>query len=155
MAGTLNRCDDAADYADFYPREERHSFFGGYTQRITDDAEFSATAYWSSRETIAHDAQGTASGTITALNPYFSPIGAETSHTVAFSLQNALGASNISSVEMKSYGVTPKLTIDMADDWRLTVQANIGRSTNLVDQAAINAHRRDCGTGGLDDADGA
>jgi len=139
VAGTLNRCDDAADYADFYPREERNSFFGGFSQQISDGIDFSATAYWSKRETIARDAQGTASGTISSTNPYFSPIGAETSHSVAFSLQNALGTSNLSTVEMESYGVTPELTIDLPAEWRLTLQANIGRSENLVDQNAINA----------------
>lgn len=138
VAGTSNRCDDAADYSDFYPREERHSFFGGFTQELSDTIELSGTAYWSSRETIANDAQTGASGTISSTNPYFSPIGAETSHSIAFSLQNALGTSNISTVEMKSYGFTPKLTMDLPSEWQLSLEANLGRSTNLVDQATVN-----------------
>lgn len=139
LSNTLNRCDDAADYADFYPREERHSIFGGFTHDLTDTIEFSATGYWATRNTRSHDAQGGASGTITALNPYFQPIGAEVSHNVAFSFQGAFEASNISSVEMTSVGFTPKLTFDLPDDWMLTLSGNFGRSESLVDQAAINA----------------
>lgn len=139
VAGTLNRCDDAADYADFYPREERHSVLAGYTQDLTDGVELSAIAYWANRETIAKDAQGGASGTISALNPYFSPIGAETSHTAAFSFEDVFGASNTSTVEMRSFGFTPKLTFDLPDDWLLTLSGNFGRSESVVDQQAINA----------------
>lgn len=139
QANTLNQCDDAADFADFYPREERQSLLGGFTQDITDTIEFSATAYWSNRETISRDAQGTGTGTITALNPYFAPVGAEISHSVAFSFIDAFGASNISTVDMTSWGITPKLTFDLPDDWVLTVSGNIGRSDSEVDQAALNA----------------
>jgi len=136
--GSLNRCDQT-DYADIYPREKRHSVFASLTQQLNDSIDFSATAYWSKRDTVTRTAQGTQSGTITAANPFFSPIGAELSQSVAFAFDSVFGPSNVSPGSFTSYGVTPTMDFELGGGWQLRTLANFGRSENVSTEDSINA----------------
>ncbi len=136
--GTLNRCDQT-DYAAIYPREERHSVFAGLTQDLSDAVHFNMTAYWSKRDTVHRTAQSSQSGTITALNPFFSRIGTETSHNVAFAFDNVFGPANISPSRFTSYGVTPSIDFELGGGWQLRALANFGRSENESTEDSINA----------------
>jgi iron complex outermembrane receptor protein len=135
---TLNRCDDP-DAIDLYPREERHSIFGSFLQHLTPSLEFNATAYWSQRDTQVRTAQATTTGTIRALNPYFQPIGAETSHSVGFSWSGVFGPSNITNQHFVSYGTTETLTWDVGGSWRIRAMGNFGRSESAIHEDTINA----------------
>ncbi len=136
--GGVNRCDQT-DYADLYPREERHSFFGGLVQEIADGVDFSATGYWSSRDTITRTSQSTLSGTVSLLNPYFRPIGTETSHDVAVNFDSVFGPSNVANGFFESYGVTPELDIALGSDWQLRLVGNLGRSKNRTNEGLIDS----------------
>ena len=136
--GTLNRCDQT-DYADIYPRETRHSVFGSFIQRLGTGITFATTGYWSRRETMTRGAQPGQSGTITAANPFFAPVGAETSQTVAFAFDPVFGPSTVSPATFTSWGITPTLDIDLGGRWQLRTMGNYGRSTNATTEDSINS----------------
>jgi iron complex outermembrane receptor protein len=138
IPGTLNRCDDPKA-TDIYPRERRHSVYGSFVQQLSPTLEFSTTGYWSQRDTQIRTARSSQTGTIRAANPYFRPIGTESSHNVAFSYAGVFGPSNISNHEFQSYGVTPSLNLDVGDRWQIRSQTNFGRSRNIVHEDLANA----------------
>lgn len=138
VPGTINRCDQT-DYAAIYPREERHSVFAGLTQDLSDSVSFNLSAYWSKRDTLHRSAQSSMSGTITAANPFFSPIGAELAHTVAVSFDDVFGPSNDSPSRFTSYGITPSFEFELGGGWQLRTLANFGRSENESTESSFNA----------------
>jgi iron complex outermembrane receptor protein len=138
VPGTLNRCDQT-DYADIYPREERHNVLASLTQQLNDSVSFYMTAYWSRRHTVTRTAQSSQSDTISILNPYFRPVGAELSHTVAIAFDQVFGPSNVSPATFTSYGVTPTMDFELGGGWQLRTLANFGRSGNTTTEDSINA----------------
>ena len=136
-ANATNRCEQNA-YVDLYPREERHSVFAALTQTLGEGVDFSMTAYFSRRDTTIMEAQGTLTGTVTALNPYFHSITGELSQNVALSFSGALGNSLTSRQRFDSYGVTPGFAISLGHGWQLRAESNFGRSYNVVREAALN-----------------
>lgn len=138
VPGSVNRCDQT-DYAAIYPREKRHSVYAGLTQDLSDAITFNLTAYWSRRNTMHRTAQSSMSGTITATNPYFSPIGAETSQNIAVSFDSAFGPSNDSPSSFASYGITPSFDFELGGGWQLRTMANFGRSENESTEASFNS----------------
>ncbi|MDB5426819.1 MAG: hypothetical protein JWR43_794 [Phenylobacterium sp.] len=138
VAGTLNRCDDQKA-VDIYPRETRHSVFGSFVQQLAPNLEFTQTAYWSQRNTVVRTVQSSQSGVITAANPYFRPIGTETSQSVAFSYAGVFGPSNVTPQQFQSYGATSTLKYDITDRWQVRAQANVGRSYNEIHEDLVNA----------------
>jgi len=137
VAGSLNRCD-TSDYADIYPREERNSLYAAVRQQLSDNLDLEVTSYWSRRVTETLSAQTSLTGTITAANPYYRPIGAELSQNVAYSLADALGNSLTGKAVFESYGITPKLTAKLGDNWRVTATGNFGHSNNVVHEYTID-----------------
>lgn len=140
----VNLCDEA-DVIDFYPEEERHSLFAAVTQDLGDRLTFDMTGYYSQRETTRRGMSATegtgirGSGTITVLNPYFRSIGGELGHSVAFNYSAAWGAGAPENTSrFTSAGLTPSLTYQLNEDWRLRGSLNWGRSTNLVRTWQIN-----------------
>ncbi len=138
VPGSLNRCDQT-DYADIVPREKRHSVLAGLTQDLSDSISFSATAYWSRRETVTRTAQSSQSETITAANPYFVPVGAALSQTVAIAFDPVFGPSNVSPATFSSWGVTPTMDFELGGGWQLRTMANFGFSENESIENTINA----------------
>ncbi|WP_312846631.1 TonB-dependent receptor domain-containing protein [Sphingopyxis sp. PET50] len=108
-------------------------------QELTPGIEFNATAYWSGRKTTVRTAQSSTSGTITAANPYFDPIGAETSHNVAFSFADVFGPSNITRQNFQSAGITAGLNVDVGGGWQLRTLGNFGRSHSEIHEDLVNA----------------
>ncbi|WEK43407.1 MAG: TonB-dependent receptor [Candidatus Sphingomonas colombiensis] len=137
VAGTVNKCDQNA-YADLFPREQRNSVFGSFTQRLNDSVNFSMTAYWSRRDTTFREAQGMMSGTITAFNPFFRSITGELQQNTSFSFADIFGNSLTSRQRFESYGVTPGFSFALNDKWQLRAESNFGRSTNLVREGALD-----------------
>jgi iron complex outermembrane receptor protein len=147
VAGTLNRCDDQKA-VDIYPDETRHSVFGSVNQQLTSQLQFNATAYWSQRNTTVRTVQSSQSGAITAANPYFRPIGAETSQTVAFSYAGVFGPSNVTPQQFQSYGATASLIYDVTNRWQVRALANVGRSFNEIHEDLVNAAAGSLALGG-------
>ncbi|MDQ0252622.1 iron complex outermembrane receptor protein [Sphingomonas kyeonggiensis] len=136
-AGTVNKCDQNA-YASIFPREERHSVFASLTQHLDGAVTFSATAYWSRRDTTSREAQGMLSGTISLLNPNFRTVAGELQHNVSISFADVFGNSLTSHQRFDSYGVTPGFSFALGKGWQLRAESNFGRSQNLVRQAALD-----------------
>lgn len=137
VAGTVNKCDQNA-YASLFPRERRNSVFGSFTQRLNDSVNFTATAYWSRRDTVVREAQGMMSGTISVLNPFFRSITGELQQNASFSFADVFGNSLSSRQRFESYGVTPGFAFKLSDKWQLRAESNFGRSYNKVREGAID-----------------
>lgn len=137
VAGTVNKCDPNA-YATLFPRERRNSVFGSFTQRLNDSVSFSATAYWSRRDTTVSEAPGMMSGTISVLNPFFRSITGELQQNASFSFADVFGNSLKSRQRFESYGVTPGFSFKLSDKWQLRAESNFGRSYNQVREGAID-----------------
>lgn len=144
---TQNRCDQA-DYADVYPREERHAVFAGLTQALSDSVDFQVTAYWSRRDTTRLNATPGFTGQILFTNPYFRPIGFQPIQQVALSFASVFGESMKSHARFDSWGVSPSLSIDLSDRWQLRTEANYGSSYSLVREPTINATAATLALGG-------
>jgi len=136
-AGTVNKCDQNA-YVDLFPREKRHSVFGSLTQHLDDSVDFTATAYWSQRDTTVKQAQGMLSGTISVLNPFFRSIAGELQQNASISFASVYGNSLTSRQHFESYGVTPSFSFALGDKWQLRAESNFGRSYNQVREAALD-----------------
>ncbi|GAW40958.1 Colicin I receptor precursor [Brevundimonas sp. SH203] len=139
-----NLCDEAKAI-DLYPEETRHSLFATVSHDLNERLAFDVTAYYAQRETGRRGisaAEGTGirgGGLIAITNPYFRPIGTELGHNVTFNYADAWGAAAPKNTSrFTSAGVTPSLTYQINDDWRLKGALNWGRSTNLVRTWQIN-----------------
>lgn len=137
----VNYCD-LPQTQDFYPAEERHSVYAALTQKLSDRLDLDVVSFYSDRaiDRIGEGLGGniSGSGTITAANPYFRPIGAETSQTVAFDYASVTGGQQISTVDATSFGVIPTLTLKLGDNWRVRAVGNYGRSTTDTVSPQIN-----------------
>lgn len=137
LPNTQNLCD-LTDYADVYPREERHTVFAGLTQALSDSVDFQATAYWARRDTTRLNATPGFTGVITLTNPYFRLIGFSPAQTVAMSFADVFGESMESHARFDSWGVSPSLSIGLGERWELRTEANYGRSFSQVREPTIN-----------------
>src|SRR5262249_43510437 len=137
--GTQNKCD-TTDFASIYPREQRQSAFVTWDQDLSDTATANVSAYYSIRDTTTYTAPLSTNATTTAANPYFSPIGAETSQGVTFDYTPAFGATGTKSpARFTSMGITPTAEIKIGEAWNLRALVNYGRSTNETTERTINA----------------
>jgi iron complex outermembrane receptor protein len=150
VRGAVNKCDTSAN-SDFYPREERHTVFASLTQHLSDHVEFSATAYWSRRDTTTLTQQPgitgliwgkTLLGQLGPVNPYFQAVGTPPFQSfvqsVSVSFDDVFGPTVTSKSRFDSYGVTPSFKFDLGHNWQLRTEANFGRSDNLVLDNTIN-----------------
>jgi iron complex outermembrane receptor protein len=111
-AGSPNRCS-TTDYADIYPRENRNTVFVTLDQQLSSKLSTNITAYYSRRVTHTMEATLAGSGTITNANPYFQPIGAETSQRVSFDFGPVFGRGVDAPARFDSWGVTPTFDADL------------------------------------------
>jgi iron complex outermembrane receptor protein len=137
VAGTRNLCD-ATDYADIYPRERRHTVFATLDQRISDDLTVNVTGYYSIRKTNSKTAPLSTNSTITSANPFFRPIGTETSQSVLFNYASVFGDSTNNPAKFSSEGVTPTFDLNLGRGWKLRGMANFGHSYNETNEGSIN-----------------
>lgn len=137
-AGEPNRCD-TGDYASIYPRENRHTVFGSLDQQLSDGLSTNITGYYSRRETDVLQATLNGSGTITSTNPYFQPIGTETSQFVNFNFSRVFGNGIGSPARFDSWGFTPTFDADLGGGWHLRGLGNYGRSYNETIEYTTNA----------------
>lgn len=138
VAGTRNLCD-TTDHADVYPRERRHTVFVTLDQQVTDDLSVNVTGYYSVRNTNMKTAPLSTNSTITSANPYFRPIGTETSQSVLFSYASVLGDSTDNPAKFSSEGVTPTFDLDLGHGWKLRGMGNFGHSYSETNEGSINS----------------
>lgn len=136
-AGTTNLCD-STDYADIYPRERRHTVFATLDQDVGDKLTVNVTGYYSDRVTHTQTAPLSTNATITSANPYFRPIGSETSQQVLFDYSPVFGKSTDNPARFTSWGLTPTFTYNLPHDWKLRGMVNYGQSYNSTIERQIN-----------------
>jgi iron complex outermembrane receptor protein len=137
VAGSRNLCD-GTDQLDIYPRERRHTVFATLDQTISDDLSVNVTGYYSVRKTNSKTAPLNTNSTITAANPFFRPIGTETSQTVLFNYSPVFGDSTDNPAKFSSQGITPTFDLTLGGGWKLRGMANFGHSDNETNERAIN-----------------
>ncbi|WP_265312795.1 TonB-dependent receptor plug domain-containing protein [Sphingomonas lycopersici] len=137
-AGAPNRCSTNR-YADIYPRENRHTVFATLDQQLSSSISTNITAYYSRRETSIMQATLAGSGTITSANPYFRPIGSETSQRVTFDFAPVFGNGIASPARFDSWGITPTFDADLGGGWHVRGLANYGHSYNETIEYQANA----------------
>ncbi|MBB3360002.1 MULTISPECIES: TonB-dependent receptor domain-containing protein [unclassified Novosphingobium] len=137
VAGTRNLCSNT-DYADIYPRERRHTVFGTLDQDLSDKLSFNLTGYFSERVTHTLTAPLSTNSTITSANPYFRPIGTETSQQVLFDYSPVFGKGTDNPARFNSWGFTPTFTYSLPHDWKLRGMLNYGQSYNSTTERSIN-----------------
>lgn len=139
----INRCDENKAI-DFYPWEERQSVYAALSQQLTEDLSFDVTGYYSERDTVRRGQSPTdgtgvrGTGTITSANPFFRPLAAETSQTVAFNYSAVTGDAFENPSNFSSMGITPTLTYRFDGGWQIRATGNYGRSTNTVHTRQID-----------------
>ena len=137
-AAGANRCS-TTDNADIYPRENRNTVFATLDQQLNDSISTNITAYYSRRVTSLMQASLAGSGNITNANPYFQPVGTETSQVVNFDFSSVFGKGIASPARFDSWGVTPTFDADLGHSWHLRGLANYGHSYNNTIEYTTNA----------------
>lgn len=139
-----NRCDET-DVLSVFPKATNDRVFGAVEQSLSDTLVFDMTGYFSDRKTV-NSGMGAANGTgvrgmgtITAANPWFSPVATETSQSLNFNYADAFGDALDSTVKLDAWMLTPRLLWEFADDWRLSSSVNYGQSTNKVENEQISS----------------
>lgn len=146
VPGTASRCD-ATDNASFYPSETRHSVFAGLTQDLSETLRIDMKAFYTDRKSIVYyDLNQTnstfgisgQSATISAVNPYYSPIAPDTGvQTVQFSYAGAFDPR--ARTTLSEWGVVPTLTFKPGGDWQVRLLGNYGRSFTEARSPQIDA----------------
>ena len=134
-AGTIAQVDSLAGYT-VIPEETRDSVFAVINQQLTDKIYIDARAYYSKRsnDMTSDSADGSwGDELVTAANPFFTPFGNETEHTVRWSYGD-LKRTNV----LEGYGVTGKMTVEMTENWKIRGMLNWGKSTTDVNAPLID-----------------
>lgn len=138
-ASSPNYCS-TYDEQSYYPEEQRYSLFTNISQQLAKGIDLEVMAYYSRREATDYDPNDIrASATITADNPYFSAVGEETSHTVAFGYDDVWGVSGENPSVYEQWGFTPSVKFALSDSWKLTATVNLGQSDSTYKDYSINS----------------
>lgn len=160
---TLSQCDDTDDTT-IIPEEERHSFFAGLTQELTEGLTFELKGYFTRRtNTTSFDrnlagnaaASGGQTTTLTPGNPSYRPFfaGDTRPQEVRFSYAGVIDNRSFTTNDV--FQITPTVTADLGGSWQLRVLASYGegdtnwRGTSLDGTAQTIA----IATGALDPYD--
>jgi iron complex outermembrane receptor protein len=147
--GNGNRCD-VSDGRTFYPSEERHSVFTGFSYDAGGPITFDARAFYMNRVNKGDGGPVTATATIAPVNPFapglvFNPYYRNTGDANSFKAQSVsmdfssiLGSHTRQSTRLETWGFTPSMTADLGNDWQLRWLGNYGRGTSRVANQKIN-----------------
>lgn len=144
QAGALegkNYWDSVKSYA-IYPLEYRHSLYATLQQKIGSNVTFDGDLWWSReyKDNKYNAAEaGTGTGIITSANPYFSPVGSETSHTVYFTLKDYVGDTISKTALLNQYGASAKFKVKLPREWQLSFPMNYSQATDRFTQNTLNA----------------
>jgi iron complex outermembrane receptor protein len=133
--GTMSSCDTTDDVS-LWPKSTRHNVFGSLYQQFGSSVSLDVRSYYARRELTLSPGLDARDLTITAENPFFTPIVGETSQTVRTNLAGVIDQ-RLSNT-LTSSGVTPTLTVALGGDWELRAMANLGRSETEVSNATID-----------------
>lgn len=135
------RCDQT-DWTSLVPEEKRWNVFGYIEQELGENLKFAVDGFWSDRKAKIYSDIGNISAgtrTIDATNPFFHPIGAETSHSVSVNYARALGNYRVSPHEYNQFQIAPSLTYSVNDNWQVRGEFIHGRSESVIhDRSGVN-----------------
>lgn len=128
--------------SNLYPKQNRHSLYATMAQKISNSVEFEASAFWALRDSTNFFAvPGQTTGTITSTNPYFSPVGNETSHTVYFDLAPIADRFSPPTSMLEEAGANAEFKVKLGHDWQLSFPIGYSRSIadtfNAADQGLV------------------
>lgn len=147
--GSGNRCD-ISDNRTFYPSEERHSVFAGFSYDAGGAVTFDVRAFYMNRVNKGDGGPITATATIAPINPFapglvFNPYYRNTGDANSFQAQSVsmdfssvLGTHSSQSTRLETWGFTPSMTADIGDKWQLRWLGNYGRGTSRVANQKID-----------------
>lgn len=144
MPGTITECDITDDQT-LYPRETRHSIFGGLSQELGEGLEFDIRAYYTRRESIGRsDPEDNGSGgagvtaTVTpATFPGYIPVAGDTgTQIVAFNYAGLIDTRQPNELEV--YQITPSVTAQLGSGWQLRALASYGQSSTETFNQIVN-----------------
>lgn len=139
------------------PEEERHTFFFGFNQELSERARLSLTAFHTRRESVGYADLDAGRAEVTVCSPLigalcaaaggttyplFASVGGEMAQRVRFSFSDV--HSNRAPNTLEVYQFAPNLTVDLGADWRLSAFASYGESETTgrgptFDAAAVGA----------------
>ena len=138
-AGNPNYCS-SYDNQSYYPEEKRYSLFTNLNQELAKGLTLDVLAYYSRRDAVDYDpADVRTSGEVTSDNPYFVAVGDETANTVAFSYEDVWGKAGKNPSVYEQWQVTPTLTYQLTDSWKLKGTLNYGKSESTYNDYKINS----------------
>ena len=142
-AGLGNRCDNS-ELTTIYPRETKHSVFGSIHIDTGGPVTASLKMYYVQREnasdggplfiaggsTVRSVVAGANQPTLGAAALLSALPGAPTSGQLLYNFSPVLGNSSNQVTNMKSWGFTPSIKVDVSDKWQLNAMFNYGVGKN-------------------------
>lgn len=119
VAGLGNRCDNFRNKA-LFPESTRHSAMVGLSADLSDAITFDVRAFYAHRKSTTDNGPRTYS---VIINPAYQT-------SVAGNFENLYGGHSYASSILETWGITPKLTVDLGGDWRMIAFYNYGKGTS-------------------------
>lgn len=140
VPGTVAQCDNI-DESSVLPEVQRISTFGSLVQELGSGIDLSVKAFHTRRETTSSSDlnRNGQSGTITAANPFYVPIGPNDPGTQTVSFGYATVATPRIGNVLDEWGVTPTISADLGASWGLRVLGNVQQSTVTQTQTQFDA----------------
>lgn len=151
--GTITNCDTTDD-ATLYPRQTRHSIFGGLTQDLGDSVTFELRAFYTRRETLGRsdpndNGSGGAGVSAVICSPsldagtcaaaggvsfagYVPAAGDNGVQRVAFNYGGVIDTRQTNTLD--EYQITPSLTVKLGGGWQLRALGSVGQSSTDIYQ---------------------
>lgn len=136
-----NACDPT-DFQTFYSRDRRRSFFGGFSQQLTDSIRLDIRGFTTRRTSVTFGGPFRAAPIVTAANPnyrnvgFLNPADAGATQTVRFSYQNVLPLPKRTNI-LDTWQITPTLTWDISSKWQVRALATYGKNETAVESDSI------------------
>jgi iron complex outermembrane recepter protein len=131
---------DTSQVGSLIPDASRASVLATVRQKVAENIELYAEGFYSERKSNNTVDPGGQTPTITTANPFFVqvPGTTATSEVARFNLLPLIGPLYTPSV-LKGSGLTVGANIDLPNDYRLVVEANVGHENDFNDQYVVNA----------------
>lgn len=122
--GIGNRCDTWKSRA-LFPESSRHSAMVGLSADLSDDVTFDVRAFYAHRKSTTANSAITYS--INQIINFANPTVTYPGRTIVGNFAGLFGESTYASSTLETWGVTPRLTVNLGGDWRMIAFYNYGR----------------------------
>lgn len=147
--GRGNRCD-GSDLSTAFPKTQRHSVFGAFSQDIGDSLKLDVRAFFTRRTSTMNNGPAVSgAASIGANNFYRQPLGTVPcpatgaaggcAQSASFNWEPVTGASYLTDQSsLSEWGITPTLTWDIGDNWQFRGMFNYSESITTVRSRSLN-----------------